>query len=1403
MAKTPLSIVNGRVDWWVLWWFVATLPFRATVLFWYGLALVGRGLFYAAVVTVIMSSWIVTAAFVAGALMPATQSQGQFFQAGQTVATTLAGVWNDIVVSTYNNLADCVNILGFFWNSLVAFVQAIIATVAAEFGLDLFEFTLRGEIDEFKLAEVRAAVYARLKAAEDHREGVGGEDRLRYERNRARLVMKATRIARKMMEMGLVDGAQQPAEVQRRLTIVEIVQTLCDILEFVIGLFIALLDTFRDFVLLIIEVLLDIVVTVVVNWDDAEFVVVLAKVILTTLLELIDPGGCFTPIEDQPSRLIACMCPHAYNSYLDVSGNFINGVGGCICPGFNINGDLLEDILRPCLRYPVLVQLLVVIEAILNGIKAAIAFITSKYEALVDLVGELSDVIDAVLSAIGIFLRSLEEDGDGIQEVDRGGGRLLVEVVRRADGAVVYSFETAAHNRTRSEEHRDRCYYALNQTRLLMEEADVRMDQIHEFMRVNELRDEGERTARQELKRWWNEQLGARRESTYQSTVRGYERMREYARNAKGSLAAGVLFDSALRYFRSATNARLHPDLRARMDLDEASMAQDAACDEGCRQDYVDTLRGTLKLARVFFEATTEAAHRWSGRRWTRRADGSADLGYPTVAEYRERFRAAGIDVGALASKAMKTSLNFRRMDRARHGESLEAQEARPTEAERLLKRVVGGLARASLTARAYGDPQNLAESVESLLRRRPQFAGTLDAELDAIEGHADTLAGVVDILNAAKNVTRAERAAGAAPLTREDRNEIRRLLREQGRRTNDAVWEDALGFSRRLRANPLAALFRSELPASWTPEPEAQPEGEPDPKTEPEAERDAPTGRAKRVIVVTFAVAGLGVFLFAINAAAFALVSLVPVLVALVVLLSLVVTMSLGIAADGVFELGTTIMNNGNPQGMDYVSTYLFALEPAIADSVTQGWDNFDFTDYLEDVGDRTGLVAQYVASSVVRQAACVFPGGGVFNSCPPLPRYDREEQQPAVTFPEYLWEILRCEQGQSCQYDLDCSGNSPCYCEDGNYYADENSPCQTLGFCSCWPYNNPLRRFEEVQIQADLDPRCEDLGWVVQGITLYDSDSNTAMVWNWARSALRSWRFVANRMSTGLFLPWMALSAYAFSLIPCLKPFSRTIVHATFWFNILSVLTVPVSTRLLLSLEPNQGLPVVGGAITEVVSWLRFPNWADNPPVWTDGLRKGEASTAEWVCLVANVPQLSATALVGGAAFVFLATWGLGGGVLWVFYVLFDVALFPVTFIFLLLQELYVSAVLSRRRVRFNQALSSWRAGRRMPLQLHAGLHLPAARDASGFRDAIWDRRGRLERAPLPEGNADAVRAARRAELAHLDRLEAQYEASLRGETPARHAGPRGVLANLPTLFMHAVEHPIVDARAVFGGR
>lgn len=282
-----------------------------------------------------------------------------FLAAAEFYVSTFETFYNELVVDTLNSVFDCFTPIREWYNLTIAFAQAILARIANRFGLDLFTFALR---DVPRNAEPVPPLDPET--------------------------------------LQLVEECM--GELPKERVILQIIQTLCDILDFVAGFLVAVLGIFTDFMLFVMDVVLDFFKASLSL--DFSFPKLFMTVAFTVLVQFIDPLGCFTPISSLPWNLFVCLCPHRYNGQSDLPSPRWLAPIGCICP---IDGktDPIE-VLFSCFDGPVLQFLLRAIEVLINVLRTLLDTARSVYFAIRGVVNTIQG-LNATLNRLISSVRSV------------------------------------------------------------------------------------------------------------------------------------------------------------------------------------------------------------------------------------------------------------------------------------------------------------------------------------------------------------------------------------------------------------------------------------------------------------------------------------------------------------------------------------------------------------------------------------------------------------------------------------------------------------------------------------------------------------------------------------------------------------------------------------------------------------------------------------------------------------------------------------------------------------------------------------------------------------------------------------------------------------------------------------
>jgi hypothetical protein len=313
-------------------------------------------------------------------------------------------------------------------------------------------------------------------------------------------------------------------------------------------------------------------------------------------------------------------------------------------------------------------------------------------------------------------------------------------------------------------------------------------------------------------------------------------------------------------------------------------------------------------------------------------------------------------------------------------------------------------------------------------------------------------------------------------------------------------------------------------------------------------------------------------------------------------------------IVSQAIFD-GFVTLITGEQYGQDYVSDWISFIDPYIHDIFYFGFQNFDFPDFFTNFGDLLFKQLNTVTVTAARPIICQTGLGGPFAKCPPKPQH-------FDNLPDYTSGLIHCVQDYPCELVGDCKGRA-IECRCGNRIAYNFSPCNgtTPGKCLCFPYIIPDQTIAELQVELDLVPRCEDLGWRYLQVMPFQHIDWNDMMGNWMVGMLRNIRLVTNLFSKGVFISWLGLFGFAANLIPIMGILGRRTTIATIVCNYLSLITVYSADMLdhIFNLWFIRWIPY---AQEYELKATHFPN-ADE----VGG--RGSATMSEYMCAAFTIPQ------------------------------------------------------------------------------------------------------------------------------------------------------------------------------------
>lgn len=1241
-------------------WFVLLQAYTAVLYMIWAVFIAFRILLYMAIALSFVGIPCYTLASVSYFGMNASAGQDEILPVLDTLAGFFNTAYNEFVVEPYNNIQSCFEGVVIWYNITLAFIQAIIANISAAFGVELFTFALRTDISELELLRLQHATAERLM----REQSVGKDSSMA----RARIMSLAGRIARDMIGLGLM----QRHERSKRL-----VSALCDILNFVIRFFIAVLDLFGDFLLTLMTSVIDLFVTAAGSFSFS-FIEAFVLVSLTIVLDLVDPLNCFHPLTDLPESLAVCICPHAYPNLASVPSAIYNIIAGCICPGVDLDEGPIA-ILRQCLSVNFLQDLLNFISNIISALGSVLSFIQSKAIAVAGIAANLigirdeiddilGDVEDAICSIPFLCRRTVVSK---IEYVTRPGRSEPVAVSVNETTVVVLDAET-----------HEEVYRYVRKSRYTNDEVNQMMDSLISLLRLTSAQLDDLVARLQHIQTQAKEAKDAedaikalyatadlmmegrsQRGFTIANTLRGFSNMRLYSSLARASLF-GSIFHGMFQDRMLDALVGTDPEARQRM-RGELEMSP-AWCSGDCQRTYARAIAGIADLGRVYLAglASVQFNHTTGQYMWWGHQD------------FQAEFASRRIDVLDIADSVIRVSEMISDFHHSQSGTNEEPAmcmdaggvaapccaaedgsmtvpcaepyvpgfEASPTRATRESQlsfskakaRAVHRDARErglreAVNIRAMLDPATLPSSIEQMLDTIPNSAETILSELEQIDKQ-------LDAFTLARQILTEHRASGTRsgddPIAEARLRELRSVLRK-----------DVIRLREQTAVLPMTV-------------------------------KEAHSSNERAIVFVGLTIVGASLFVFSVQLSTVAVIVLGPIIAVLLVALLPAIFLILSVCAEQVFSLFTTFALGGQITQVELVSPWIIKLGPYIANSYFEGFHPSSIGPILDEALDIGTLELEYIGYQFVRKFTGVVPRAGFEAEIPDaLP--DTSTGLPLTGFVDSILEVLAGNPKESCSTMADCTGRvHGCLCADGRTVTTEGECPGFSGKCQAAFYWYP-KRLQEIDIQTSFTIDCEALGWRHTGTALYDGGTYWERLGNRWPSAIRSLRFVTNYASRGVFVSWLGLFGSAFGLVPFLSFIAQASFKGTFALNVGSVVTRWFGSTMISILEPNTDLFLVGGIAETALTYFRFPNAVP-------GGDKGSPTSAEVVCFVTHIPQAADIAylVLIGVAMVLACI--KAGVLLWLFGVFVDFGLAWMNFWFMLIHYFINTSLIQAKKMR-----------------------------------------------------------------------------------------------------------------------
>lgn len=1241
-------------------WFFLLWPYRVLVYMIWAALISARAVIFILVASIALGTTFYSLMAISYFGMNIAAGQTEILSTVDTLGTLFGTAYTDFIQEPYNNVADCFSGIVAWYNLTVAFVEAVVATIAQQFGVDLFAFALRSDISELELVRLQLATAERLSR----------ENKITTEASmsRAKIMTLAGRIAKELSGL----SRQGRTERSKRL-----VGALCDIFTYVIRFLIAALDLFGDFLLTLISTVIDLFVTALGSFSFS-FVEAFVVVSLTVMLDLIDPLGCFHPLSNLPQSFALCICPHAYPNYASIPSEVYNIVAGCLCPGVNLT-DGPVAILRQCLSVDFLQDLLNVISTLMSALWATLSAIQNTAVNVAGIAANvigIKDEIDSLLGDIEDAICSIPFlcKREVVTRIEH------VAVAGRSEKQPIHVNETTVivtDTRTGQE-----VYRYVRKERYTNDEIEAMMDSLLSLLRLtdSQLTELGQRMVKIQADAAAAREAQAATRALYDAaqlimdsrsakghglanTLRGFVNTRVYTGMARASLFGNI--------FSGVFQDRLMDSLVGSNETERSKLRSDLGisppwCSGKCREAYSSAVSGLTGLGRSYLAGLASIRYNHTNGRydWWGHADFQAD------------FAARGIDVLGIADSVIEASEYISDFHHQQSGgpegpggqascmgaDGVEAPccaaedgsmtaactdayspgfEASPLRATRESQRAFSNSQarkvyrdarergiRNAVNVRALLNPATLPESIEQMLNTVPAGTETILDELEKIDEQ-------VSAFVLARQILSEHHSRGTGTVDHARLRELRRVLRTD-----------------------VQTLHRKTVVI-------------------PTSTEDAHSSHTRSVLFVGLTLVAAGTFVLGVQVSTVAVIAFAPVIAVLLVAMLPLFVVFLTACAEQVFSIFMTFAMGGKVVDVELLTPWIVRLGPYVADSYFNGFSSSSLGAALDEALDIGEMELEYVAYEIVRKITSVVPRPG-FDAGFPKPPFDPATGLPKTGFVDSILDALSGNPKESCSTVADCSGNvHGCMCSDRRRATDD-APCPSAdGVCEAVFYWYP-KRLQPIDIQTSFGTTCEDLGWVYKDIAVYEGATFWTRLRNRFTSAKRSLRYITNNASRGVFVPWIGAFGGIFGLVPFLSFIAHATFKWTFITNVGSIVTGYFGTVLISVLEPNTNLIIVGGAATALLDYLRFPNALP-------GGDKGSPTFIEGACFFLNIPQAADIAYLALFAVVAIFAAAQSGIMRFLYGFFIDFGLVWLNFWFMMIHYCMNIAVLetSKRRI------------------------------------------------------------------------------------------------------------------------
>jgi hypothetical protein len=436
------------------------------------------------------------------------------------------------------------------------------------------------------------------------------------------------------------------------------------------------------------------------------------------------------------------------------------------------------------------------------------------------------------------------------------------------------------------------------------------------------------------------------------------------------------------------------------------------------------------------------------------------------------------------------------------------------------------------------------------------------------------------------------------------------------------------------------------------------------------------------------------------------------------------------------VFSKGTA-----QPPRFDWFSPIIAIALSIVSDSYTEGYQIDTLNTLIEETVDITLDNIQYEICQTIRGTACLFPFPLPPYSCPQEPTLD-EDGRPNMDVGQYIEQVfIYYPQDAYCGDSNDCGGGdcvSPerpsrlctnevtCFpqilcpdtgeyvnCIPNPYECDASATIQciapdcndfvttilcyqnNLGQCNGWPLIREGISFPSLQLDLQINPQCE----IQYGIDIDGLDYQSGPVfkeYGFTPQWFFSWEFLGFYraiLASAYNGPFKMLTRAIFhggsvAWVGIFSFISRFLWFIPGWFAYMSPLTFAINnfTPTLNAiadtsvdiLEYINGIPLISYVSTELLTWIRYPNYGPGNKLGTP-----DSFVNILLCALFAIPPT----LVGIGSLEILIPFFLvfvaSGGLVWCFFFFVDVILIPFTFGWYFIHLFILGIQLHRERI------------------------------------------------------------------------------------------------------------------------